>query len=160
MKRHQFKPISEVQGHLCGVRVAPETYCAMPASAPVHQPEGRAMKNNIRTQSFTVTNDHLTLLRCAYVGWDDCEFGAPSIDCKRPYGNTDVYGDIAEILGWTLFEDADGDAHLSREQKELANRLHVETAIVLQIGLLLGKFEVGTYRKSDEYDERSWVKTA
>jgi hypothetical protein len=51
---------------------------------------------------FTVTEDHLKLLRRAYIGWDDCEFGAPGIDPKRPYGNSDVIGDIAEILGEEL----------------------------------------------------------
>lgn len=35
-------------------------------------------------QVFTLTDEHLTLLRAAYIGWEDCEFGAPAIDCKRP----------------------------------------------------------------------------
>jgi hypothetical protein len=48
---------------------------------------------------FTVTDEHLRLLRRAYVGWDEIEFGAPEINAKRPYGNSNVYGDIAEILG-------------------------------------------------------------
>ena len=47
---------------------------------------------------FTVTDEHLRLLRRAYVFWDETEFGAPGINAKRPYGNSDVYGDIAEIL--------------------------------------------------------------
>jgi hypothetical protein len=49
-------------------------------------------------QYFTVTDEHLKLLRRTNVGWEDGEFGAPSIDCKRPYGNSSVYNDIAEIL--------------------------------------------------------------
>lgn len=56
------------------------------------------MRNAIGT-TFTVTDDHLKLLRRASVGWSDCEFGAPEIDPKRPYGNSNVLGDIAEILG-------------------------------------------------------------
>ena len=39
---------------------------------------------------FTVTDEHLRLLRRAYVSWDETEFGAPEIDCKRPYGNSDM----------------------------------------------------------------------
>ncbi len=108
-------------------------------------------------EPFTITESHLQLLRHAYVGWDGCEFGAPAIDCKRPYGNSDVYGDIAEILGWELFKDADGDEHLSKEQRDLADRLHSETKTVLQIALQVGEFKAGTYRKRDEYDARSWV---
>src|SRR5262245_17189804 len=50
-------------------------------------------------ERFTVTDEHLRLLRRAYVFWDETEFGAPGINAKRPYGNSDVYGDIAEILG-------------------------------------------------------------
>ena len=48
---------------------------------------------------FELTEEHIKLLRQMCVSWDDCEFGAPAIDCKRPYGNSDVYSDIAKILG-------------------------------------------------------------
>jgi hypothetical protein len=48
---------------------------------------------------FTVTEGHLKLLQHLNIGWDDCEFGAPCVDPKRPYGNSSVYIDIAEILG-------------------------------------------------------------
>jgi hypothetical protein len=41
-----------------------------------------------------------------YITWDDCEFGAPACDCKRPYGNSDVYGDMAEILGLNLYRNS------------------------------------------------------
>jgi hypothetical protein len=42
------------------------------------------------TTRFTVSDEHLRLLRRAYVSWDETEFGAPEIDCKRPYGNSDM----------------------------------------------------------------------
>ena len=35
-------------------------------------------------KKFEVKLEHLKLLKRAYVRWEDCEFGAPSIDCKRP----------------------------------------------------------------------------
>jgi hypothetical protein len=47
---------------------------------------------------FTLTENHLKLLQKMWVGWSTCEFGAPEIDPKRPYGNSDVIGDIHEIL--------------------------------------------------------------
>ena len=34
------------------------------------------------------------------VQWRDCEYGAPEINPKRPYGNSSVELDICEILGW------------------------------------------------------------
>jgi Resolvase, N terminal domain len=47
---------------------------------------------------FAITDEHLRLLRRACVMWFDAEFGAPAIDPKRPYGNSIVYADMAEIL--------------------------------------------------------------
>ncbi len=100
---------------------------------------------------FTVTEYHLKLLRRAYVGWDDCEFGAPAIDCKRPYGNSDVIGDIAEILGTPgsgEIDDESGD--IPDEDAARFTRLHGETATVLQIALATGEFRTGRY-VSDKY---------
>lgn len=48
---------------------------------------------------FVLTEDHLKLLAKSYWQWQDCETGAPEMDPKRPYGNSDVAGDIREILG-------------------------------------------------------------
>lgn len=44
------------------------------------------------------TADHLTLLAASEWDWNDCEFGAVSMDPKRPYGNSDVDTDLAELL--------------------------------------------------------------
>ena len=52
-----------------------------------------------------LTEEHIKLLRNMYVGWGYCEFGAPEIDPKRPYGNSHVIGDIHTIL--TGVNDAD-----------------------------------------------------
>jgi hypothetical protein len=30
---------------------------------------------------------------------DDCEYGSIGLDCKRPFGNSYVQGDILEIIG-------------------------------------------------------------
>ena len=50
------------------------------------------------SNEFEVTEEHIQLLRDMVVTWWNCEFGAPAIDPKRPYGNSWVYGDIAETL--------------------------------------------------------------
>ena len=102
--------------------------------------------------TFTITEDHLKLLRRACVGWEDCEYGAPSIDCKRPYGNSFVEGDIAEILGWKTKDD-----ELSDEQYDRAVQIHSETQTALQIVLLsLSDDLVGTYEQEHQYLDRSW----
>ena len=96
---------------------------------------------------FTVTEEHIKLLRNAYVKWDDCEFGAPAIDCKRPYGNSSVLYDVAEILGYKrMGEDWSWP---SQELYDKLNRLHKETLTALQIFLSIGIMEPGYYKSTD-----------
>jgi hypothetical protein len=99
---------------------------------------------------FTVTEDHLKLLRRAYVGWDDCEFGAPAIDCKRPYGNSDVLNDMTEILGTPDEECRDEEGEILPDAEAALTRLHAETGVALQIALATGEFRTGRY-VSDKY---------
>lgn len=96
-------------------------------------------------KKFTVNENHLRLLKNMYVSWDDCEFGAPQINPKRPYGNSDVEGDIAEILGLELFEDAYGEKHISKEQNIYINKIHKEMETVLQILVCNLSIQVGQY---------------
>jgi hypothetical protein len=108
----------------------------------------RALFDVIRgVKRFTVTDEHLRLLRRAYVGWDETEFGAPGINAKRPYGNSDVYGDIAEILGLVdgEWQDEVQEDWPPPELEWRFLRLHVETAIALQIALATGEFRAGPY---------------
>lgn len=42
--------------------------------------------------------------------FDDCEFGGWGLDCKRPFGNSSVEPDLAEIIGWdreSIWENTD-----------------------------------------------------
>ena len=108
---------------------------------------------------FEVTEDHIRLLRAAYVGWDDCEYGAPAVNCKRPYGNSspNVEPDIAKLLGWALEGDDGDEPCLSEQQRDRARTLHEETRHALQIFLATGEMKPGTYRlREDQYDTRSW----
>lgn len=99
-------------------------------------------------ERFTMTTDHIKLLRAAWTSWDDCEYGAPCIDPKRPYGNSDVPGDIVEILGWDpQYTDPEDPYDLTDEQAREANRVHRETEKALQIVLTLGTWEPGTYER-------------
>lgn len=115
-----------------------------------------------RATEFTVTEQHLALLRRAYVTWEYIEFGAPAIDGKRPYGNSDVLGDIAEILGEGPARDySDDEVQDERERwlednEERLAKIHGEVGIVLQIVLATGRFEPGDYVKGEKYDATSW----
>ena len=103
--------------------------------------------------TFTITEEHVKLLLRANVGWEDCEFGAPSIDCKRPYGNSDVYGDIAEILGFKRKEDEE----FSDKKCKIMDELHKEMETVLQILLRNAKkgVKAGQKYEADRYS-RNW----
>jgi hypothetical protein len=101
--------------------------------------------------------EHIQLLKRMNVGWQVCEYGAPEIDPKRPYGNSSVEADICEILGWTMEGD---ESCWSSEQRKRAEKLHQETMNALQIVLACMTFEPGIYRQRDKYDCESWEKVA
>jgi hypothetical protein len=106
---------------------------------------------------FSLTDEHVTLLRRAVVRWEDCEYGAPAIDCKRPYGNSSVALDVAEILGWMPKGGHGLDDDLTDALRERADKIHAETETALQIILSTGSFETGTYRR---VDYRRWERVA
>ena len=54
-------------------------------------------------------------------------------------------GDIAEILGLELFEDAYGEKHISKEQNIYINKIHKEMETVLQILVCNLSIQVGQY---------------
>ena len=101
--------------------------------------------------TFTLTADHLKLLRRFVVGWQDCETGAPEIDPKRPYGNSDVPLDVAEALGWPIPNEermTAGEYDRARENlQERAMRIHREMQTALEIVLRTGMFEAGNYER-------------
>jgi hypothetical protein len=114
----------------------------------------RALFDVIRCiDRFTVTEEHLRLLRRAHVSWDETEFGAPGINPKRPYGNSNVLADIAEILDVPDSEWLDADEEPTPDAEWRFLRLHVESAIALQIGLAIGEFRTGRYTRGHEWDD-------
>lgn len=91
------------------------------------------------TKKFEVTEAHLKLLRAMEVDWNGAEFGAPTINPKRPYGNSDVFTDMFEILevvikinGKKVEFDPDGDALPLTVKDELFD-LHKDLEVVLEI---------------------------
>lgn len=58
-----------------------------------------------------------------------CEYGSIGVDCKRPFGNSDVEGDILEMIGWKA-EGDDGDGPCwSSSQRQYAAVLYKEKLI-------------------------------
>ncbi|GHO88213.1 hypothetical protein [Dictyobacter formicarum] len=98
---------------------------------------------------FTVTAEHIALIKRMHVCWEDCKSspsnpGAPAISRHRTYGNSDIYGDIAEIIGITQPNEELGEEY-SREQMERMHCIHRETQLALQIFLSTGTMQPGTY---------------
>jgi hypothetical protein len=105
---------------------------------------------------FHLTEDHIKLLRSMYV--DDYVDVAPVVGQKRPYGNSDVLSDLANIL-MPNTDKCDNCGTLSSDDDEAyLMKIHKETGTALQIVLVTGKFEKGKYKKSCQYDARSWEK--
>src|SRR6202521_4028724 len=50
-------------------------------------------------QEFTLTSDHVRLLRHLRVVWSMVEAGGPVIDIERPFGSTQIQRDVNHILG-------------------------------------------------------------
>ena len=100
------------------------------------------------TEFFTMTEDHIKLLKRMYVRWDDDAYdGAPTVDIKRPYGNSNVWGDVAEIIGICPEEDDDGEKHFPRGTRERCLKLHREAEFALQIVMQFQSFEPGDFKR-------------
>ena len=89
---------------------------------------------------FELTEEHLFLFSAMCIGWNDIEVGAPFVDPKRPYGNSSMEYDVAEILHWDVSIDG-----LTKEQIELARQLHREMRTALEVVLQVQYFEPGLY---------------
>ena len=96
-------------------------------------------------EKFNMTEEHIKLVRAMYVGWSNCEFGAPEVDPKRPYGNSDVIDDIAEILGISPVENDWDEKVYPKGTDARCTKLHKETQTALQIILATGEFKLGQY---------------
>ncbi len=106
-------------------------------------------------REFVLTDQHVALLRAANISWYEIEWGAPAIDGKRPYGNSDINGDLARLLNVDAFIDHEGEERWTPEQFEEMRRLHRETETALQVILAAGQFTPGRYVTSDAYS-RDW----
>lgn len=102
--------------------------------------------------TFTVTDEHLALMRMMRVRWMTLDNSGgigdgPAIDWHRPYGHLVRNHDIAHIVAGDELNSMDAtaqDQFISSHTQQW-ERLHAETAIALQIALSTGQFTAGTY---------------
>lgn len=91
--------------------------------------------------------------------WDyeNCEWGAPAANCKRPYGNSGylVYYDINEALDFP-FDAYDGD--FDDHDKAAMDELHRGTVQALEVILQTRSFKPGMYVARDVtgYTKNQW----
>jgi hypothetical protein len=117
-----------------------------------------------KPRTFHLQEHHIKLARRMCVGWQDCETGAPEINPKRPYGNSGVAQDVAEIIGE---EWPDGDAlsadDYDRQREEIADRMlalhsEMETALQIILGNAGAATVPGFYRDvSGPFVHPQWV---
>ena len=107
-----------------------------------------------KIREFTITEQHLMLLQGLYI--DAGEFDLPEVDCKRPFGNSNVICDIAEKIGLSKIETNDEEWVWPKGTTEACRAATEGLYIAMQICLSTQSFEVGTYYCDDEYDQKSW----
>lgn len=104
-------------------------------------------------KTFELKEEHIKLLQNMYWRYSDCETGGPEADSKRPYGNSYVPPDVAEILGVELSED---DDKYDEQVKEIM-QFHYDSHIALDIILQTKSFKLGTYKNTaDAYGKSIW----
>lgn len=152
--QNNFDLVLEFNGKYMGISLEK---LKNPAIYKIHRTNVKILKLRIKKMKFEIKKEHLILLKKMYVGWQDCEYGAPEIDPKRPYGNSGVEHDICEILG-KIKVDANGEEQYLTKDLKYAGKIHKEMENVLQICLCTQSFKTGIYEKDCEYNSTSWIK--
>jgi hypothetical protein len=112
---------------------------------------------------FTLTNQHLALLKRANIRWEPYgSDGAPAVDGKRPYGNQDWETDVCEILGFPKRDNSEygeeEDEVYSKSQRATAMRIHRETEIALLICVQNLSFAPGIYELKGAFNYSDWTR--
>lgn len=117
-------------------------------------------------KTFEVKPYHLKLLQRCWTSWDHCEFGAPEIDPKRPFGNSgassilavvaketgalDQIGNLVDLDEYTIYDV------LKLEKIQELNNIYKELEICLQIllndlAIVPGRYQLIGYGKNWKY---------
>lgn len=95
-------------------------------------------------KTFELCEEHVKLLQNMSWEYSDCETGAPAVDCKRPYGNSYVPPDVAQILNVELPDEGNDEAYDDKVAEVM--RFHYESHTALEIILQTRSFDLGTYK--------------
>jgi len=114
-------------------------------------PEGAGYPTAVfmNKETLLVTDKHLKLLKRMYVGWNTAYFGAPEIDPKRPYGNSDIYDDINEVAEFG-YSHEDWENYTD-EQYQIMDKLHADMEYCLQILINNLSIDEGWYEQVDYF---------
>jgi hypothetical protein len=109
---------------------------------------------------FDLTEEHVKLIRRFYIRWDGAYEGAPAVDSKRPFGNSDWEEDICEILGIEPIEhdDMEDEIIYPKGTRERVTALFHELREALQVVCASGSFEPGRY-ETEKYHETGWKRS-
>lgn len=117
-------------------------------------------------KTFDVKPYHLRLLQKCYTSWDVCEFGAPQIDPKRPFGNSGANSILTVVAKETgaldhLMDSLDLDECniydvLKPEKTQELIHIYKELEICLQIllndlAIVPGRYQLIGYGKNWKY---------
>lgn len=107
-------------------------------------------------QQFTVTENHLKLIKRLNWTWNECETGAPSIDPKRPFGNSYVPGDVRDILGEKDTETCHecGNSKAGGMTDDMALEVYYELLFCMQILTDNLWIKPGVYKRDSGLDTK------
>ncbi len=110
----------------------------------------------MKVNKFELTLEHIMLARKLNFDWsNEYYLGAPCVNVKCPYQDSDVLMSIAEIIGLVIFEDEYKEKYLSEEQAKYCEKLHKEMHIAISVMLASADFKPGTYQ-TREYSNIDW----
>ena len=109
---------------------------------------------------FVLTNEHLQLIQRLNIRSHSSKdkkhfpYPVPAVDLYRPFGNSAVLYDVAEIAGIEPRGEMSDDVQLlSDEQKEQLKQLIAEIPTALQICTSTLSFQTGVYTRRGEWDD-------
>jgi len=82
---------------------------------------------SIRNEDYDLMVLASAFFKCLEIS--NCEYGGIGLDCKRPFGNKDVEGDMLELLGCEMEGDNGDDKCWSSLQREYVSILYREKLI-------------------------------
>ena len=109
---------------------------------------------------FELTQKHLDLMAEGYYHYHNpYNFGSVGLESKRPFGNSNVYGDMGKILGiepekemTPMFSDRPWFDFSDRQKAEMNYFFRTELPVAMRIVLSNQSFNLGMYIRQHKFD--------